>query len=478
MKFNFKSIKFRIWVYFFLFAIVLLAVMWFLQTFFLSQYYKDMKIAQMEKSAQTMLSKYEEGDFEGLIEEAKNITDGDDIYIRIDKDNETVYPSSSLLLYDDQISSAGKQLTKIKSQDPNKFHKEILTDSSTGRRTFVFAEYLNPQGTAILYIVSPLYPMTSTLNILQNQLLYISILGLALAFLLSFYLSNKISMPITSITKSAKQLANGHYGITFPIRSDYSEIAALGRTLNKASYELEKSINLQKDLMANVSHDLRTPLTMIKSYAEMIRDLSGDNPVKRESHLQVIIDETDRLNLLVGDMLTLSSMHADAMELQIKPFGIKETIESILAPYELLEEQEGFEIILNCKNEIYVNGDQDRIKQVFSNLITNAIKYCGTDKKIFINVRKWGKRVHCEVVDHGVGIKPSELTYIWERYYKASSNHVRSTSGTGLGLSIVKEILNLHGARFGAESKVGQGTTIWFELKIAKNASPYFPFDR
>ena len=238
--------------------------------------------------------------------------------------------------------------------------------------------------------------------------------------------------------------------------------------VGKMSNELERSSMLQRDLMANVSHDLRTPLTMIKSYAEMIRDLSGDIPEKRNAHLDVIIEESDRLNSLVNDMLALSAMQAGTLSMDIISFNIHDAVDSILAPYRVLEEKEGYTVHFNCREDIYVEGDEERIKQVISNLLSNAVKYCGHDKTVFINIRRWGKKVHFEVVDHGVGIKPEELSHIWDRYYKTSSNHVRPTRGSGLGLSIVKEILVMHGAKYGVESKVGKGTTVWFELNTAR----------
>ena len=131
---------------------------------------------------------------------------------------------------------------------------------------------------------------------------------------------------------------------------------------------------LQKDLIANVSHDLRTPLTMVKSYAEMIRDLSGDNPQKRNAHLQVIIDEADRLNLLVNDMLTLSRMQSGAIVIEKTHFNIKEAVEGILLSYKLLMEEDGYRINLDCRGDILVDADPERMKQVFSNLINNALK--------------------------------------------------------------------------------------------------------
>ena len=139
----------------------------------------------------------------------------------------------------------------------------------------------------------------------------------------------------------------------------------------------------------------------------MIRDLSGDNPEKRNGHLKVIIEEADRLNTLVNDMLTLSAMQSGTLNLNIRRFNIKEAIESVLQPYHLLEEREGYDIEFNCGHDVYVEGDEDKIKQVVSNLLTNAIKYCGEDKKIIVNVKRWGRKVHCEVVDHGFyGISP------------------------------------------------------------------------
>ncbi|MEG0156284.1 MAG: HAMP domain-containing sensor histidine kinase [Anaerovoracaceae bacterium] len=427
-----------------------------------------MKITQTQKTATAMIAKYGKGDMDGFISEAKKITEGDDIYVRIDRNNETIYPSGTSLLYDAEIMAAKNKLTLLKSKDGTESYTETLLDLNNEKRTYIFAGYLDHTDSSVLYIVTPLYPVTSTIKILKSQLVYIMIIALALAFILSFYLSSKISRPIISITRSARRLADGQYGTTFPTHGQYSEITNLSEALNKTSYELEKSVLLQKDLMANVSHDLRTPLTMIKSYAEMIRDLSGNIPEKRDAHLQVIIEEADRLNVLVGDMLTLSAMQSGTMSLSAGSFNLKDAIKSVLLPYALLEEQEGFSIRFNCKHDVYVDGDVERIKQVISNLLTNAVKYCGTDKQVIINVKRWGRKVHCEVVDHGVGIKPEELSHIWDRYYKTSSNHVRETSGSGLGLSIVKEILTLHGAKFGAESKVGKGTTVWFELSLSK----------
>lgn len=472
LKLDFKSIKFRIWVYFLVFSVVLLVAIWFLQIFFLNNYYENMKIQQTQRTAVILMNKYNKGDIKGFIEEAKAITDGDDVYVRIDKNEETLYPTTYAFLYDTEIADAREKLAAKEKRTGIREYSVTITDRQTMRRTYVHASYLNKTDTgSIIYVVTPLYPVSSTITILQDQLVIIIIIALALAFTLSFYLSSRISRPITAITRSAQKLAEGQYGTAFPIYKQYSEIARLGETLNQTSSDLERSTMLQKDLMANVSHDLRTPLTMIKSYAEMIRDLSGDHPEKRNAHLQVIIEEADRLNVLVSDMLALTAIQSGTMKLEMTRFNLKTAIEAVLLPYEFLQEQENFTIIFNCKDDVYVEGDRERIKQVISNLLTNAIKFCGEDRKVIINVKQWGRKVHCEVIDHGTGISGDDLAHIWDRYYKTSSNHVRSAEGSGLGLSIVKEILTLHNAKFGAESKPGKGTNIWFQLRLAPSAA-------
>ena len=205
---------------------------------------------------------------------------------------------------------------------------------------------------------------------------------------------------------------------------------------------------------------------MVKSYAEMIRDLSGDIPEKREKHLEVIIEEADRLNILVSDLLALSKMQSGAITINIEEFNIKEEIDNIFMYYKLLLEEEGYTINVDCADNLTVRGDAARIKQVFSNLINNAFKFCGEDKTVNIFVQKKGRYALCQIQDHGVGIPEDELPRIWERYYKSSSNMVRSTTGSGLGLSIVKEILSLHKANYGVNSTLGEGTTFWFELEL------------
>lgn len=471
LKLDYKSIKFKTWLYFILFAGFLMLVLWILQVLFLNNFYDVMKDEQTQRVAKTIATDYQQQSRYKFLKSVESISNSNDMFIYVvSYDGQTMYfkPSgdaTNAQYYSDQIDTVNNAMLKknsdsayirIKSADDS---KDVLAFGAV-----LTAENKSPM---LVYIFSPLWPVSSTIDILTNQLVYVTFISFLVACLMSFYLSVRITRPIRTITHSAERLGSGDYGIVFR-GGHYTEINNLADTLTQTSIALEKSATLQKNLIANVSHDLRTPLTMIKSYAEMIRDLSGDNPVKRDQHLQVIIDETDRLNSLVGDLLSISRLQSGKMVLERSNFSISHAAESIVNTYKIMEMEEGYTLNFNCKVNLIVNGDEEKIKQVISNLLTNAIKFAGDDKTVNVTLKRRGKVVLCKIEDHGIGIAKEDLDHVWERYYRASSNMVRPAEGSGLGLSIVKEILTLHKTDFGVDSTEGKGTTFWFELPYVK----------
>ena len=218
--------------------------------------------------------------------------------------------------------------------------------------------------------------------------------------------------------------------------------------------------------MANVSHDLKTPLTMIKAYSEMIRDLSGNNKEKREAHLKVIIDETDRLTRLVNDMMDLSKIESGIITINKEKFNFSQVASSLIDRIKLSSMETEHIIEYTIPNELYVYADRTKIEQVLYNLVINAIKHSGEGKRnINVKVTATQKRVKVEVIDDGVGISKKDLEHIWDRYYKASESFTRNVQGSGLGLSIVKNILLKHKSNFGVESTEGKGSNFWFDLE-------------
>ena len=316
------------------------------------------------------------------------------------------------------------------------------------------------------FINASLVPVDSTVSILKSQLVYVILLVLILSFIIGYFISKKISNPIMKINEDAKKMAEGDYNFKFTTTEDIYEINELVDTLNYAKTELSKTDELKRDLMANVSHDLKTPLTMIKAYAEMVRDLTYDDKEKREKNLKIIIEETDRLNLLVNDILDLSALQSNN-KLECEDFDLIKLINKVIARFNILTEKEGYKFNFTYpKEEIMVNADKKRIYQVIYNLINNAINYTGDDKNVYIDIACKGKVYEVRIRDTGKGIDNSKLKFIWDKYYHNEKKHKRNEYGTGLGLSIVKNILLNHKFKYGVSSSKS-GTTFYFEIKQA-----------
>ena len=215
-----------------------------------------------------------------------------------------------------------------------------------------------------------------------------------------------------------------------------------------------------------MSHDLRTPLTMIRGYAEVMRDIPGEaNP----ENLQIIIDETTRLSTLVNDILDMSKIEAGKQELNLTVFSLTNLVEKSITRINGLLKEEPYEIIFQRIDDVYVEADESKIGQVIYNTILNAITHIGKDNQVIVRQILDGDIVRIEIEDHGEGIAKNELPYIWEMYYRTKKNHKRSKSGSGIGLSIVKTILTQHKQEFGVRSKEGKGTTVWFELEVCNS---------
>ncbi|MCQ2429635.1 MAG: HAMP domain-containing histidine kinase [Clostridia bacterium] len=316
----------------------------------------------------------------------------------------------------------------------------------------------------MILINAELVPMSATVRTLKTQFWVIAAILFAGAVLLVVLMSRNISRPIQQMNEAAKKLATGDYDADFKVRG-YLEVEELSDSLTRAAAELSQNDKLQKELIANISHDLRTPLTMITGYSEVMRDLPGENTPE---NVQVIIDETQRLTELVNDLLDLSKLQAGTRKLNIERFSLTDTVGSVMLRYGKLTEKDGYHIELSADGPVEVAADRTMILQVIYNLINNAVNYTGADKYVRVVQKRSddGTRVRVSVTDTGEGIPADRIPLIWDRYYKVDKVHRRAMVGTGLGLSIVKWILEAHHATYGVESKLGEGSTFWFELPI------------
>jgi signal transduction histidine kinase len=245
------------------------------------------------------------------------------------------------------------------------------------------------------------------------------------------------------------------------------ELAELADALNYARDELSKTDQMQKELIANVSHDFKTPLTMIKGYASMIMEISGDIPEKRNKHAQVIVDEADRLTSLVNDVLDLSKISSGIEALTMTTFEMSAYVDEILGRFDYPKETKGYRFVTEIEGDLYTRGDERTLRQALYNLIGNAVNYTGDDKKVFVRLKRTGENVfRFSVQDTGEGIAEEELAVIWDRYCRSATTHKRPVKGTGLGLSIVKTVLQLHGFAFGVDSEKGKGSTFWVDFPL------------
>lgn len=363
--------------------------------------------------------------------------------------------------------SQRKELLARLKGDENNEVCEIAANAENEEDTFVtYGAVFDYNGSEyMIYAQASLGSINATTVILASQLLLTTVIALALAFVLSAFLSRQLSKPIVLMSQSAQHLASGDYTVRFE-GSGYTELDELSDTLNFATEEMQRVETLRQDLLANISHDLKTPLTIIKSYAELIKDITGDNKAKREEQLDVIIDEAKRLTELVNEILIVSQQNSTS-KLNKTDFDFSELVESVVKKFDF--ENSGYNFRRDVKKGLWVNADRHKIEQVLFNFISNAVKYCGKDKEIIIVVKDAGGCARFDVFDHGNGISKQEQKYIWDRFSRASQKYKRGDS-TGLGLSIVRSILKSHDAVFGVNSAVGKGSDFYFELPLVEPA--------
>lgn len=316
----------------------------------------------------------------------------------------------------------------------------------------------------IVMVYTGISPVGAALETLRSQLLYIGLILIAGVVILTYILYKQIAKPLAVINQEAKNLPEGRYDCDEKTNR-YREAQELNETLVQAAGDIRKADKARRDLIANVSHDLRTPLTMISGYGEMMIDLPEE---KTDENIQVIIDESKRLTSLVNDLLDLSKMQENKIVLEKEVFDLTALVEDQMKKYDVYRMQEGFTIETETCDRAMILADPKRIEQVFNNFMTNAINYSGERKHIIVREILNKDSVEIQVQDFGEGIEQKDLANIWERYYKVDKTHVRVANGSGIGLSIVRQILELHGAEYGVTSSPGEGSTFWFRFPLAE----------
>ncbi len=470
-----KSIKFKTWTNMMGVMGIILVLIWLLQVVFLQDFYELMKewdVKKVQKEVVDVLSN--EGSLDENYEGILQISQENDLYIEVydENGNLVISPLSYFFgakgshrpnftmnnLFGDSTVSATLSEMTLKGQRT----KTMKFDADRGGRTTMFLIDRFSLDDVNYYAVSraSLIPVQATAEILSRMIFYIFIAMIILSLIMSFWFASSITRPTRALSHAAKEITAGNFGVKVDYESE-DEMGQLVNDFNEMTAELSKVDGIRKDLIANVSHELRTPLTMIKGYAETLRDLTINNPEKREKQLNIIVDESDRLSDLITNMLDLSRLQAEKTTLERADFDMSYMLNKLIKRYDIFKDQ-SYEFNVSIAEGVRVNGDYGRIEQVICNLIDNAVNHSIEHKIIDINL---GMNGSFYVRNFGDVIEPENVKHIWDRYYKIDKTGNRRVTGTGIGLSIVKEILNLHGFKFGVTSSEENGTVFWVNFK-------------
>ncbi len=374
---------------------------------------------------------------------------------------------SELISLRDRSKSNGGKLLSYYSYDTDKDRYELVDELSDGQSIVYSFVVKDARGDDMLFIINAyVAPVASTVRTLNYLLLIISVTMIILSVVLTLVLSHSITKPITRINASAKELAKGNYDIGFEGGS-YREAEELSETLTYAASEMSRVEKLRSELIANTTHDLRTPLTMITGYAELMRDLEGENTPENAA---IIADEAKRMTSLVNDMLEISKLENGVTKANFEQFNITEAVTSEIEKYQEFCRNDGYVLRFEADDSIVVNTDRTKIIRALLNLVNNALTYTGHDKTVIVrqDVYFTGEKnvLRYSVIDSGEGIPEDKLPMIWDRYYKVDSPHKRSAQGSGLGLSIVNKLMTLIGGRCGVLSSNGNGSIFWIEIDL------------
>ncbi len=440
-----------------LFSIAILLLLWMFQIVFLKPFYRNTRINDVRYVASVIEDNLKK---DTLSEGVVKLVIQNNVCISVyNEQGDQVYFVDTLGVncfilsqnHQDNPYFMNQYIEQAKIVSGTDFYFYMTSTNNDSEMMFYGKEVIADFTSYFVFVNAPIEPLDSTIKILQDQFGYVSIAVFVLSTFVALIIASRLSKPLQSMVKSAKKLAGGDVKVEFD-HSDYTEFSELAQTLNYATQEIAKMDELRKDLIANVSHDIKTPLTTIKAYAEMIKEISGSNKEKRNEHLDIILAEASHLDILVSDMLKLSQFNQPELLINTTTVHLKSMIENIVQLFYGTVKNLNVGIVMNVDEALIVYCDEVKVGQVIFNYINNALSHVGKDRRVYINAVVKKDMARIEVVDHGRGIQADDLPYIWDRYYKIDKNFTRSDTGSGLGLAIVKSICLAHDLNFGVTS--------------------------
>ncbi len=467
----------KLFIYLIVFVSLALLLLWGFQYFMLDTFYYNLTKTRMTSSAPQIAAIYDT-DRDDFAESVYAVALNNEFCINVFGSDGKLITSADIgggciihnteddtlsKLYREALENGGEYFhdAELDGFQNRKEHTFPKSRYSVRDRVLYVAVADTSKGDLILMFDAAVKPVGIIKGVLTMHLLITTIIMIFLAAIIANMLAKRLSQPIADVNRAAKRLTAGQYDVEFT-GDGYREIYELSDTLNQTAQDLRRSDTIQKELIANISHDLRTPLTLITGYCEMMRDIEGEN---NPENMQVVLDETNRLSSLVSDLIDLSKYQGGAQKLDLESVDIDFLLLETVERYRKLMVGKDYTFVYESIGPTFARCDKKRILQVIYNLINNAVNYAGEDKTVIIKLSasENGKKL-VEITDHGEGIAKEDLPLIFDRYYKVDKVHKRAVTGTGLGLSIVKNILEVHGAAYGVRSEIGTGSTFFFEI--------------
>ena len=463
-----KKLSLRLQILFILgtFMVLVLGLVYFFQTFLLDDFYKANKISYLKNTADSIGANIQNEDLPSVL---NNITFSNEVCVRI------VTDSFGVVGYKEDSACA---LGRLSDEDVNKIYAdtskngdEKLFDnlffqygSTFKQNIYLYSKIIHTTNEDVLVMTSTnIVPLTVTVNTISDQYKVIIAIVILATIVLAFVLSTIILKPINCIETESKNLPKGKYDKD-NVKTNSLEIENLNNTLADANKEIKKADKARKELIGNVSHDLRTPLTMIVGYGEMMKDLPEEN---NEDNINVIIDEAKRLSTLVDDLLDLSKIESGEVVLDKEDISINELLKEVFRQYEAFCKSQNVDFRLELVDDVVVKADKKRLKQVLYNFINNALNYNDKDFKEIVLGSELVNGIHrVYVYDNGRGIEESNLNKIWDRYYKVDKEHKRAHLGSGIGLSLSRDLLVASGFKYGVESKINEYSKFYFVIDV------------
>lgn len=347
--------------------------------------------------------------------------------------------------------------------------KKVPVLRDAGGNSWIYSKAILPDGN-ILIVAAP-RPRVAGLSLFADELLPLFLTGGAIALLLSlvlgFVIARWVADPLQKMVSAARAVPSEEIRPIEP--AGPREVQEVMRAFNSMTGRVQATQKAQREFVANVSHELKTPLTSIQGFAQAILDDTADTPEARHQAAQVIQAESARMHRMALDLLDLARLDAGTADLKMSPVDVTVLLNGMAEKFAPLAEHAGVTISVQAENLPAVMGDGDRLAQVFTNLVDNALKFTPASGKVTLAARAAGASVEIDVTDTGGGISPEALEHIFDRFYQADTSRARrERQGAGLGLAIAREIVGAHGGKISVRSQLGQGTVFTVHLPFSQ----------